>query len=201
MSEQVLVVARTHMRSGVCLGGLVMRNGQAVRLLDAEGAHFDDETDLDVGHLHNMSFSKVKPVQLPHTEDVRVMSYGQGQPVDDLVREILARANPVEGGPKQLFDGHLLARETGKHYLDPARLASHSTEFWRPNEDLELDVHDWNGKVSYEYYGDEFRVRYVGCAEPPEVIEAGKLARASLSRPFAVQGLQPVCWLQLSHAY
>lgn len=201
MSQEVLVVARTRMTSGACIGGIVRRDGRSVRLLDSEGYHFPTDVDLEVGRVYNMTLSKCKGLAAPHLEDVRVMAHGDGQAVNDLADEIKKHATPAVGGPEFLFDGRLVARETGKRFLDPGSPTNYSTQFWIPSCDLELDVNEWNGKIKHEYYSEDFRVKYVGFADPPEVIEAGQLVRVSLSKPFSIPGTPHACWLQLSHAY
>ncbi|MBA2680911.1 MAG: hypothetical protein H0U76_21260, partial [Ktedonobacteraceae bacterium] len=52
--ERVLIVAKTYMQTGVCIGGLTRETNKSVRLLAVNGSHQSTDTSLDVGQVWDM---------------------------------------------------------------------------------------------------------------------------------------------------
>ena len=70
---RVLIVAKTRMGKRYCLGGLVLKGNQPVRLLNPLGNNHHSQTRIDVGQVWNFTFKKHKPIEPPHMENVRIL--------------------------------------------------------------------------------------------------------------------------------
>lgn len=71
---KVLIVGKTRMGSGICLGGIVLLNDRSVRLLPESGYTHDKNTPFNLGEIWDLKLKELpnNEVAAPHTEDVRV---------------------------------------------------------------------------------------------------------------------------------
>lgn len=209
---KVLIVGKTKMGNGVCLGGIVLANCRSVRLLPQTGHSHPENTSLNVGEIWDLELQEIPKSELtaPHTEDVRVIRESQVKTLSmrKLKNRILRITDAPLVYPKQLFDNCLRFTTLRKALV--YRYGSspkYSTGFWRFDKALHKRYDD-NGKVRYLYckddiscdYSDEdlvLDVPYVGCDAPLESIPHGTLLRFSLSREYRA-GKYNGFWLQLS---
>jgi len=214
---QVLIVAKTKMGKGVCLGGLVLNTHphqhQRVRLLPWYPRAFSHpmDTPFNLGDIWDLELEEVSDKNAPHTEDRRIKGFGEqkietkskSELKDFLLNQIRVHALPVH--PSALFNGLIRFTDRRKGYVSPADgLPGYSTGFWRFNQPLykkasyqyEEDEVEDDDAARYLYYDSGTRVlvldvKHKGFDDPLETIPQGTLLRFSLARGYK-------CYLQLS---
>ena len=218
--ERVLIVAKTKMNEGVCLGGLVLNTHphqhQRVRLLPPgrHNSHLMD-TPFNLGDIWDLELEDESDKNAPHTEDMRIKGfqrYIQTIPKpelkDFLLNQIRVHALPVHPSelfpvhPSALFNGLIRFTYNRKGFVFPAGgLPGYSTGFWRFNQPLYKYIDEEGGNaVRYLYSDDDIRildVKHIGFDEPLAIIPKETLLRFSLARGFS-DDPQKRCYLQLS---
>ena len=209
----VLIVAKTRMGSGVCVGGLTCDTHKNVRLIPPGRNNQPEDTPFEVGQIWELDFYPVENITSPHTEDVIVTEQHLIGHVSAMRETLLPRIHPWRGGPDQLFDGSLCLRGTGGYISAIGSIPHCSTGYWLPDRSLSLSkplIPDaQNNKLYYDMLriGDGRRaamlsIKYVGFAEPVQQIPAGTLVRVSLARWFKpAPTTEERCYLQLSGWY
>lgn len=200
----VLIVAKTRMSSGYCVGGLVLENNRSVRLLPVNGHNQPRSTQFEVGQIWDLSLQKVNDAKSPHTEDVRVLNQRYMRSVSNLSELLQGRVKIFSSTPHELFDGLIQFTGNGSGYISHTKgVCEYSTGFWKPERQLILT--DDEGKVRYLYRHPylNFRISYVGLDEAVETIEPNTLLRLSLARWWKPDNvdIEERCYLQLSGWY
>jgi hypothetical protein len=200
---RVLIVAKTRMSSGVCIGGLTRDESKNVRLIPPDRQNHPADTRYDVGQVWDLDFHVSPEVTPPHVEDVIVTRERYIAPVSNLLETLTKRVQPWKGNPEQLFDGFLTFTERGKGYISQQKgVPIASTGYWLPDKPLDkITLHD---KTNYFYNSrfGRFYISYVGFAPAIDQIPAGTLVRVSLARWWASQDMnEKRCYLQLSGWY
>jgi phospholipase C len=202
---KVLIVAKTHVSSAYCVGGLGLDvDGQRVwslRLYEPNWSFPPVNTSYDVGQCWDMSYVPSNAPRPPHVEDVMV-THRQFVGHEASLGPVLRRhVLPWSGGVSALFDGKLHFTGKRRGYIEESSIPSLSTGFWLP--DQELQKVDYSGKIYYRYGLHE--LSYVGTAQSIAVIPAGTLVRVSLARWWkpkdAADDFPERCYLQLSGWY
>jgi len=201
---KVIIVAKTHMRGGACIGAITM-DGQSVRLVAhdmASNDHFNCE--YQIGDVWEIQADPPKDLNPPHVENIIVRSKRllQAVSMDRVIRFIEQVMPPICGGPDLLYDGLVQASAGGAMYIaERTGIPTASTLFWRPDRDL---IRDEEGKrIRYRYpTADGGRtLAFVGFQDAIGIIPAGTLVRVSLAhwwRPETCDDLELRCYLQLS---
>jgi hypothetical protein len=211
---RVLIVAKTHMASGVCIGGLTREGNKSVRLIPSDRRNHPADTPYDIGQVWDLDFHPSPEVIPPHVEDVIVTKERYIAQVPNLLETLTQRVQPWKGSPNQLFDD-LLTISDGRGYISENRVVPNvSTGFWLLDKPLILNYPHGNPKP---FYRSDFEIEvvntlllrrgvlnipYVGFAPPIDQIPAGTLIRVSLARWWAPDGTnEKRCYLQLSGWY
>ncbi len=202
---QVLIVGKTKMGSLLCLGGILLENRRAVRLLPSRGLGHPPDKPINLGEIWDMQLREVpaSEIKAPHTEDVRTirgrrLGRYSGYELLDILNEC-ASAQTIH--PAELFDNHIRFTKGARGYVSPAQgLPQYSTGFWRFR--LPLLNMTADGVTRYWAFDDkgtmQLDVKYVGLEdEAPDLLEPGTILRFSLAHPFADDS-QNRCFLQLS---
>ncbi len=205
---KVLIVGKTKMGSGVCLGGIVLTNCRSVRLLPQTGYSHPKNTPFKVGDIWDLELKEISQWELtaPHTEDVRVIrkSHDRTLSMHKLKDRILRIADAPLVQPSEVFCGFLQFNQHKRGRIVPKHgVPVFSTGFWRFERALHKRQDDY-GNTRYIYCNSDkcrgfddadltLDVKYVGCADPIDVIPPGAILRFSLSH-FYKDGF----WLQLS---
>ena len=199
---EVLIVAKTHMKDRLCVGGLALDDGRGLRLLTHNAKNLPLSSKFDVGEVWEL---KVRPIpaealEPPHTEDVRVVRRRLCYeiPAPDLIETIEQYTDVPTVDPQELFCGLLqFTRTKSGRVLRDGDIPRFSTGFWRLDQDLVLNKTMRDGKARHFYRTPQpdFAVRYVGVDQPQELLPGKTLLRFSLSRWF---NQNPGYWLQLS---
>ena len=209
---KVLIVGKTRMGSGICIGGIVLVNDRSVRLRLESGHSHDKNAPFNLGEIWDLKLKDLpkREVAAPHTEDVQVISkdYVKKLSRRKLRDRILRITDAPLICPDQLFDNCMRFTRQRKAlvYLNGSK-PQYSTGFWRLDKALHK-CHADRRKVRYLYctntvscdFGDQdlvLNVPYVGCDAPIENIPRDTLLRFSLSREYKA-GKYNGYWLQLS---
>ena len=199
---KVLIVAKTRMGSGACIGGITQA-GESVRLISTDmDAHDGAGLEYDVGDVWEIESAPAPGIIPPHVEDIIVHSK----------RRLPCRTNPIAvierfmppgiGGPEALFDGLTQFTSNGALYIaESGGIPPYSTTFWRADQPLVRDT--TSKRVRYRYSPEDGgqSLTFVGFQEPPQSIPAGTLLRVSLAhrwRPDDGSVAEHRCYVQLS---
>lgn len=197
---ETLIVGKTRMFGGACIGGIVLDTAESVRLLPSTGREHPATTPYEVGQVWDIEFQAVPTITPPHVEDRRVASATFLRVQPNLRQFLLSKIIPWQGPPNTLFGGVLQANENGKGYLaHNGPLPPQSTGFWIPNQPLSRTSFDTDYTFHYPANHGVRSLKYVGFASPPASIPAGSLVRVSLATWW--NNPDPRCYLQLSGVF
>lgn len=183
--QRVVIVGKTHMKSGICVGGILDANGQPVRLLPVGQAWHPTNTPFQIGEIWDMDLAPRHPVVPPHVEDHDERNAVRVGAVPNLPAYIRQKIQPVTGAPSAMFNGRIAFRASGTAYIDTQQpLPPNSVGFWILPHPLVYDP--FNNKPRYRLNepNPSFLVTYVGVAPTIRTIPAGTLVRLSLARPW-----------------
>ena len=204
---RVLIVAKTRMGSGACIGGIT-ETGESVRLVPLNADPRDGANrEYNVGDIWEISAEPISKTSLvpPHVEDYVVHEKQLIHTTSDtkcLVSSIELLMPPKTGHPNVLYEGLLCATRNGALYVRAGNdVPSYSTVFWRPDQPLEIDTDD--RRIRYRYPTDNggCTLTFVGFQEPLEMIPANMLLRVSLAhrwRPDGRPDLEERHYVQIS---
>ncbi|GAC1365074.1 MAG: hypothetical protein PVSMB5_04620 [Ktedonobacteraceae bacterium] len=207
--ERVLIVAKTYMQSGVCIGGLTRETNRSVRLLAADGSHQSADTSLDVRQVWDMDFHPPASLTPPHVEDVCVTHEEFIGTQKDMRALLLPRIKIWEGGPEKLFDGRIVFGDGVAYVNRDKELPTCSTGYWLSDRLLTLIYR--SGSRPYYWLNlstptnpalKKLYIRYVGFAVPLVRIPPQTLIRVSLARWWVPSNADDErCFLQISGWY
>jgi hypothetical protein len=204
---KILILSKTKMHTpGKCCIGGVSAEGEFVRLLTQTGDHQACNTDLVVGSVWEVEYSKPQQTEPPHVEDILVSGkrfvkqLGDGREIIEVIKKLDA---PIwTGTPNSLFDGKIRWTGNGSGYISHHDIPSQSVGFWIPDIELQRHTSDEKTKYENEFSDGRRRLTYVGYVDPVDVIPAGTLLRVSLARWWSPsEDFEDRCYLQLSGWY
>lgn len=179
--QRVLIVGKTRMGAGVCVGGITSAR-KPVRLLPV-GKHYHlPDTPFKIGDIWEMRLRPRAVLEPPHMEDHDewdARKRGQAPDLFDLIPRV---ARVFGGDATGLFGGMLRFRPTGSGFL-PRGVPSPawSVEFWRLPRQLRLDP-DREEARYVMFKPVRFSVPYVGHEPRVPVLPSGTLVRMSMAR-------------------
>lgn len=202
---KVVIVAKTRMGNGACVGALNFE-GRSLRLI-AAGQEWNERFNLEynIGDVWDVDYAEPASHTPPHVENIVVHAKRRLPPIDDVAAFAAHHMPPVAGGVEQLFEGLCCATSVGTLYITKENgIPPFSTMFWRPDQPLTLD--DDGKRLRYRYpTADGGRtLTFVGLQEPLPEIPAGTLLRVSLAhwwRPHDNPEQEERCYVQLSGWY
>ena len=198
---KVVIVGRTRMQQGLCIGGLSETYGP-VRIQPSTGYAHPEDAPYQVGDVWDLELTRLNNLQPPHIEDM-ILS-GPGRRLDRLadVGDWLLRGATLWTGPAaNAFDGMLRITETGRAHLSADAVPDLSVGFWVP--DRPLVRHQSDTRESYWYTdhsGATWRFSYAGVGPSLRIVPAGMIVRVSLARWWTPpdSDAPPVCYAQVS---
>lgn len=201
---KVLIVSRTKMKNGVCVGGIIESTCEIIRLHNERGGNLSSDAPYKVGDIWEM---KVEPAwnarNYPHIEDrqttpIKHIGNVGHSGVINFVKSHNFGLRFTCGPLQDTFEG-CLKFQWGKCFINDC-IPSFSTQFWISDEDLVL-FHDENyNSDSYLYKG--YKIKYVGIKKVINTIPAGTMLRLSLANWWNGDGSgENRCYLQLSGWY
>lgn len=202
MDMKVVIVAKTRMGSGACIGALTFE-GRSVRLIAADRDTNDQfNQEYAVGDVWEVTCEPDPDSIAPHVENVIVTAKRKLPPLSGLYAFVMRHMSPKVGGPEILFDGLTGITSAGALYVaERIGVPSYSTMFWRPDQALQRDLHGKRIRYRYPTPDGGRTVTLVGYQEPPHEIAAGTLLRVSLAhwwRPVEMPDGELRCYVQLS---
>lgn len=211
MLEKILIVARTRMKSGVCIGGLTASSSRNVRLIPEnrqDKRNYPADTRFDVGQVWDVDYYRSTNIEPPHTEDIIVTDSQYKGQAASLKNILVRRVTPWNGGLEKLFDNSLVINPSSeKCYISrTGPIPDCSTGYWFP--DGKLTLYRQNNTKPYYHidYTDQVNGRrtisipFVGYANPIRSIISSTLVRVSLAR-WLLAGSEERCYLQISGFY
>ncbi len=207
-TSNVLIVSKTKMQHGVCVGGIT-EEGRFVRLLDENGHHPVENTAYEIKQIWEMMWLPgTRPV--PHTEDVRVLSKKHNGilPNETSILDFInSKKIPIyRGSIVNLFESKLQFPQSGGiGFITKENVPQNSVCFWIA--DKYLVRKDCCGKIRYNYNDGRkswgYNMAYVGLEKPIVCIPAGTLIRMSLANWWHPKNSnqEDRCYLQLSGWY
>jgi ATP-dependent DNA helicase RecQ len=205
--EQVLIVAKTRMGSGICIGGLALASNRSVRLLPRNRYNLASHANFEVGQVWDLDLRDAVDIEPPHLEDVVVCACRYRGEMPDLRTFLLGRVQSWYGGPECLFDEMLTVDQTKCYVARSGPIPKRSTGYWLPDRILSCD--EKNGKPYYlvdylsnrsgRIYHRTLSIPFVGFATPLDKIFPNTLVRVSLARWLSRD--QERCYLQISGWY
>lgn len=187
-------------QNGVCVGAYDVDRHKSIRLLDANGYNQSSTFPLDLFDVVKATYVEKPNITPPHTEDVMLKSYSTYQNSEEVVDLFIAEAQTVDGSLLECFDGKLFQPTSGALAVRANDLPDHSVCFWNP--DKPLNINNFGDKYLYKI--NPFRtaaIKYVGIPEAVPHLASNQTLRLSLSRKWAYNGGEELCWLQLSGWY
>ncbi|MXV78706.1 hypothetical protein F4X73_04550 [Candidatus Poribacteria bacterium] len=182
---RVLIVAKTRMGSGACIGGIT-ETGESVRLVPLNAdPHEGANREYEVGDVWEITGEPETSLTPPHNENFVVHSKSRIYRMDDsreLIRAIELLMPPKFGDPLQLYEGLLQTTSIGSLYVPPGRdVPPYSTMFWKTDKQLTLET-DKKKNLCYRYPTENggFTLTFVGFQKPLKTIPADTLLRVSL---------------------
>lgn len=202
---ETLILSKTHFGNSVCVGGMVLKNKQYVRLLNPGGRYQYADTKLSIGDVWDIDFKESDDIVEPHVEDVIINSKRFVRTIDGLSQYILKSGVTIWRGPvTEIFDSKLIWAGTGVGYLSENKpdYPKNSVGFWLSDKPLTYD-NDEHYVYSAKTRPFERKLKYKGIPEAIETIPANTLLRVSLPKwwKHPDSDLEKRCYLQLSGWY
>ncbi len=202
-----LIVSKTRMDSGVCVGG-VTETGQSVRILTPDGKNQPFDTPLEVGDIWDMYLLNVENTLPPHTEDRKVQQNRWKSKLthQEIINYVWSKNIPVTSGSlTELFHKKLKFTASGKAYIDGNHVPDHSTAFWLADQDLTKSENRYiySPFIRINSSVNQVSIPFKGFQPVRDVISKGTLLRMSLARWWrpADSDIEERCYLQLSGWY
>ena len=201
---KVLIIAKTRMNNGCCVGAYSLENGENYRLLTSTSGKIPEDTPFEIGTIWDIEFERRRSIIPPHVEDVLVHAQtfvGRQPGLNTFLKKTAAI---WEGGPENCFEGKVTFPLGQSGYLStPRNLPSQSVGFWLPDRDLELTI--FKDQKHYYYFGDlqAYVFPYTGYKPVVERIRQGTLIRLSFARWWSpdFQKQEKRCYCQMSGWY
>lgn len=202
---EVLILSKTRFGNNVCVGGMVLKNNQYVRLLNPGGWYQYADTKFEIGQVWDISFTKSTSIIEPHNEDVIIQSQKYLRPFTHLTQYVLESGVPIwRGSVNNIFESKLLWANTGVGYLSVNHpdYPAHSVGFWISDKPLSYD----NDEHYLYPTGSPLtrrKLKYKGIPEAIETIPPNTLLRVSLPKWWKPENsdMEKRCYVQLSGWY
>ena len=199
---KVLIVARTRMGKGACIGGIT-QDGKSIRLISAGiDAHDGEGLEYEVGDVWEVEATPAPDVMAPHVENVVVHGKRRLSTLNNPIDVIERFMPPKIGGPAELFEGLTQFTPNGRLYVaQSGPLPPYSTTFWRADQPLLLDMSGKRLRYRYSTRDGGRTLTFVGYQEPWRTLPEGTLLRVSLAHPWRPEDgstREYRCYVQLS---
>lgn len=201
----VLIVSRTQMANGVCVGAIDEANGELIRVHNERGGNLTSDAPFQVGDRWQMNVERAWNARpFPHTEDKQTSSYHKIENIGiegikNYIRTHSFGPRMTNGSLAKTFEGKLHLGG-GNNYINRDNIPCFSTQFWISDQDLVHVINNYNNKETHYYLYGDIRIKFVGFQEHVARIVTGTIIRLSLANWWKGQG-EERCYLQLSGWY
>lgn len=199
----ILIVSKTQMRNGVCVGGIDERTCELVCLHNERGGNLPFDAPYEIGDRWEMNVERAWNARpKPHVEDkqsspIRKINNVGIRGIIDFVRSHNLGSRLTIGNIQNIFES-CVNFQGSKNFVNNERTPSFSTQFWIADQDL---IHSVQFDKHYYIYNG-IRLKYVGYQDHVDRIPAGTIIRLSLANPWSGDGSgEERCYLQLSGWY
>ena len=203
---RTLIVSKTKMQHGICVGGL-LPNGTNVRLLNANGYNQNTDCPYNIGDIWDLTYINRQNLTSPHSEDVLISKAIYVGHETNLL-QVLNNHIGIEiwwGDPSTLFDNLIQWTGKGSGFIaQRTGVPNKSVGFFKANCDLILE----DDRKHYKFQNaspfiSTKKLSYVGLQSPLDLIPRGTLIRVSLARWWKPEDvdLEERCYAQLSGWY
>lgn len=196
----VVIVGRTRMSSGVCIGGMTT-DYRSVRIQPSESHAHPDDAPYQVGDVWELDLRPKPNLQPPHVEDMTLVGSGRRlDRLEDAGEWLMRGIEPWRGPASTIFDGTIRVSETGRAHVALDAVPSGSVGFWMPDRPLVLSNGERARYTYTDHEGGRWRFTYAGIAPALRIIPAWMLVRVSLARWWAPvdSDLPEACYAQVS---
>ena len=199
----VLIVSKTKMANGVCVGGINEQNRELIRLHNERGGNLTADAPYEIGDRWELNVETAWNVRsAPHVEDkqttpLRKIENIGTRGIINYINSHFFGSRLTRGNIRDTFEG-CLNFQGSRNFVNRQRIPSFSTQFWIADQDL---IHSRSFEKAYYIYNG-IRIKFVGCQNPVERIPAGTIIRLSLANWWNGDGSgEDRCYLQLSGWY
>ncbi len=199
----ILIVSKTQMHKGICVGGIIEQTCELIRIHNERGGNLSDDAPYEIGDRWIMNIENAWNVRpKPHIEDKQTSPI---QKVNNVgISGIVKFIKTHNWGQKltigcleDTFEGCMVTH-SNKNFINREKIPSFSTQFWIADSDLIYT--EQFGKHYYKY--KQTRLKFVGFQEIVKRIPAGTIIRLSLANWWDGDGSgEDRCYLQLSGWY
>ncbi|MCO7231364.1 MULTISPECIES: hypothetical protein [unclassified Cobetia] len=185
VTEEIVILARTTMAGGVCVGAYDTNNNNMIRLFDENGQNLMSHAPYRVGDIYSGKYKFKRSLAYPHVEDVIVIeaayegSVFENERFERTFNTLIDSLAYKDLNPSDLFDGKLVWERSA--FVEIDNRPTYSVMI----ASLDRDLHkDGDYFIWTEFY-DVYRVKYVGTKpieQLPATINAGMFIRLSLAR-------------------
>ena len=199
-SDEVVILTRTLMAGGVCVGAYDVANSKMIRLLGPTANRLTAEAPYEVGEVYSMAYAVRYKLSAPHTEDVAVYEakcLGEYDTddfdglIDSLTDELVNPGELFDGKPKWEPSGFILPDDSPSFSV---QIASLECDLVKNGEHFEQKK--WGVTIK--------RMKYVGekpISQLPSIIRSGRRVRFSLARFWDKGDGVERAYLQISGVY
>lgn len=202
--DTILIVSKTKMQNGVCVGGINEDTCELIRLHNNNGGNLRADAPYEIGDRWEICVASAwNPRQPPHIEDRQTTPFRKIdnigiEGIKNFIKSHSFGNRLVTGRIENAFEGCLNFCGT-KNFINKKRVPAFSTQFWIADQDLRHTVL-YDDK--HFYYYDNIRLKYVGFQNHMDRIPAGTIIRLSLANWWDGDGSGEMrCYLQLSGWY
>lgn len=203
MQSTILIVSKTKMQNGVCVGGINEQTCELVRLHNERGGNLPFDAPYEIGDRWLLDIETAWNVRdEPHIEDKqtipisKINNVGMGG-IIGFIKNHDFEERLTSGSIQNAFEGALNFVGT-RNYINRNDIPSFSTQFWITDKDLiHFKIFD-----NHYYFYDGIRIKFVGYQDAINIIPAGTIIRLSLANWWDGDGSgEERCYLQLSGWY
>lgn len=203
---EILIVAKTHMKTAACVGGFEINTKKNVRLLTSDGDNQPKDTEFEVGQIWDITYCIRKDITPPHNEDILIQTKRFIKKQFNLNDFLKDNATIWQGSPDDIFENKLLFLTGQSGYITKrVGIPSQSVGFWLSDTDLELTI--LSDKKHFFYFGEFgpkiFAFPFVGFKPIVDKLLKGTLIRVALARWWSPNPdiIEKRCYCQISGWY
>lgn len=199
----VLIVSKTQMSNGVCVGGINENTCEFIRLHNERGGNLPIDAPYEIGDRWEMNVETAWNVRkAPHIEDKQTTPIRKIENIgiNGIINFVCSHnfnGRLTTGGLENTFNSCLILQGS-KNFINRENIPNFSTQFWI--SDCDLIYREIFGKHYYMYNG--IRLKFVGFQPIIQRIPRGTIIRLSLANWWNGDGSgEDRCYLQLSGWY
>lgn len=199
----VLIVSKTQMSNGVCVGGINESTCELIRLHNDRGGNLPLDAPYEIGDRWEMIVETAWNVRrAPHVEDKQTTPIRKIENIGingiiNFIRSHNFNGRLSTGALGNTFN-NCLKLLGSKNFINSENIPNFSTQFWIA--DCDLTYREIFGKHYYMY--NDIRLKFVGFQPIIQRIPRGTIIRLSLANWWNGDGSgEDRCYLQLSGWY